>query len=313
MKRKISNGDRAIFGQAQLTPLMPMGYFLAVIATVIWAGNFIVARAFNEDILPVGLAFWRWSIAVVTLTPFALRVTVKDWKLVKKNLLYLVVSALSGVSVFNTLLYIASHTTQAMNLALISASSPIFIVLMSRFFYGELISLTHATGIIVVVFGVALLITGGSLETLLSISFAIGDLYMLLAAMIFAGYTMLVKRKPPAMGMQTFALCTFSLGLLFLAPFYALECWIYQPVVFNPSLILALLYVGIFSSVVAFLAWNKAITLIGPSRTALIYYLIPVFSGIAAWLFLGEAITLVHIFSMLLIIFGIIITNIKSG
>ncbi|NET57929.1 MAG: DMT family transporter [Symploca sp. SIO2E6] len=292
---------------------MPMGYFFAVVATVIWAGNFIVARAFNEDILPVGLAFWRWAIAVVTLTPLAVRVTVEDWKLVQKHLLYLVVSALSGVSVFNTLLYIAGHTTQAMNLALISASSPIFIVLISRLFYGELISLTHATGIMVVVFGVVLLITGGSLERLLSISFAIGDLYMLLAAIIFAGYTMLVKLKPPAMRMKTFTLCTFSLGLLFLAPFYALECWIYHPVVFNPSLILALLYVGILSSVVAFLAWNKAITLIGPSRTALIYYLIPVFSGIAAWLLLGEAITLVHIFSMLLIIFGIIITNRDKG
>jgi drug/metabolite transporter (DMT)-like permease len=120
---------------------------------------------------------------------------------------------------------------------------------------------------------------------------------------------MLVKRKPPNLRLTSFALCTFSLGLLFLAPFYALESWIYHPVVFNPSIALALIYVGILSSVVAFLAWNKAITLIGPSRTALIYYLIPVFSGIAAWLLLGEGITGLHIFSMLLIIFGIIITN----
>lgn len=286
-----------------------MGYFLALVATVIWAGNFIVARSFNQDILPVGLAFWRWTIAVVTLTPFAVRVTVEDWKLVQKHLPYLAVSALSGVTVFNTLIYIAGHTTQAMNLALIATSSPIFIVLMSRLFYGELISLRRATGITIVVFGVVLLLAGGSLQKLLSISFAIGDLYMLLAAIIFAGYTMLVKRKPPNLRMATFALCTFSLGLLFLTPFYAVECWIYHPVVFNPSVMLALLYVGILSSVVAFLAWNKAIILIGPSRVALMYYLVPVFSGIAAWLFLGEAITLVHIFSMLLIVFGIIITN----
>jgi drug/metabolite transporter (DMT)-like permease len=309
MKRKILNGIGGILSQAQPKSLVSMGYFWALVATVIWAGNFIVARSFNQDILPVGLAFWRWTIAVVTLTPFAVRVTVEDWKLVQKHLRYLAVSALSGVTVFNTLIYIAGHTTQAMNLALIATSSPIFIVLMSRLFYGELISLRRATGIMIVVFGFVLLITGGSLQKLLSISFAIGDLYMLLAAIIFAGYTMLVKRKPPNLRMATFALCTFSLGLLFLTPFYALECWIYHPVVFNPSVMLALLYVGIFSSVVAFLAWNKAIILIGPSRAALMYYLVPVFSGIAAWLFLGEAITLVHIFSMLLIVFGIIITN----
>lgn len=285
------------------------GYFLAVIATVIWAGNFIVARALNQDILPVSLAFWRWAIAVATLAPFALRSTVEDWKLVQKYLPYLTVSALLGVTVFNTLIYIAGHTTQALNMALISTSSPIFIVLMSRLFYGETISLTRAAGMMVVVSGVLMLIAGGSLERLLSMSFAIGDLYMLLAAIVFAGYTMLVKRKPPNLRMTTFTLCTFSLGLLFLSPFYALESLIYHPVVFNVPIALALLYVGVLSSVVAFLAWNGAIALIGPSRTGLIYYLIPVFSGIAAWLFLGEAISLVHIFSTLAIICGIIMTN----
>ena len=285
------------------------GYFLAVTATVIWSGNFIVARALNQDILPIGLAFWRWAIAVATLAPFAVRSTVEDWKLVQKYLPYLTVSALLGVTVFNTLIYIAGHTTQALNMALIATSSPIFIVLMSSFFYGELISLTRIAGMMVVVGGVLMLIAGGSLERLLSISFAIGDLYMLLAAIAFAGYTMLVKRKPPNLRMTTFTLCTFSLGLLFLSPFYALESLIYHPVVFNVPIALALLYVGVLSSVVAFLAWNGAIALIGPSRTALIYYLIPVFSGIAAWLFLGEAISLVHIFSTLAIVCGIIMTN----
>ncbi|MCW6053599.1 DMT family transporter [Lyngbya sp. CCAP 1446/10] len=288
---------------------MSMGYSLAVVATVIWAGNFIVARALNEDIFPVGLAFWRWTIAVATLAPFTVRAAVADWKLIKKYLLYLTVSALSGVTTFNTLIYVAGHTTLAVNMALIATSSPVFIVLMSRIFYGETISLTRAVGIAIAVSGVVLLIAGGSLERLLSISFAIGDLYMLLASIIFAGYTMLVKRKPPNLRMTTFTLSTFSLGLLFLSPFYALECWIYHPVVFNPSIALALLYVGVLSSVVAFMAWNQAIALIGPNRTALIYYLIPVFSGIAAWLFLGEAISLVHIFSTLAIVCGIIITN----
>lgn len=286
-----------------------IGYVLAVVATAIWAGNFIVARALNQDVLPIGLAFWRWTIAVATLAPFTVRAAVADWKLIQKSLPYLTVSALLGVTTFNTLIYVAGHTTLAVNMALIASCSPVFIVLMSRLFYGETISLTRAAGIAIAVSGVVLLIAGGSLERLLSISFAIGDLYMLLASIIFAGYTMLVKRKPPNLRMTTFTLCTFSLGLLFLSPFYALECWIYHPVAFNPSIALALLYVGVLSSVVAFLAWNQAIALIGPNRTALIYYLIPVFSGIAAWLFLGEAISLVHIFSTLAIVCGIIITN----
>jgi drug/metabolite transporter (DMT)-like permease len=286
-----------------------MGYLLAVIATVIWGGNFFIARAFNSDIPPVGLAFWRWAIAVITLAPFAARSIIADWNLVQKNLPYLAASALSGITVVNTLIYIAGHTTQTINLSLIAASSPIFIVLMSRLFYGERISLTRAAGILVVLLGVVLLLAGGSLEKLLNISFTIGDLYMLLAAVVFAGYTMLVKRKPAAMQMKTFAFCTFSLGWLFLTPFYLLESSIDRLVVFTPAIVLALLYVGILASVVALLAWNQAIILIGPARTALIYYLIPVFSGIAAWFFLGESIGLVHIFSILLIVCGISIAN----
>jgi len=186
---------------------MSMGYFLAVVATIILAGNFIVARALNQDILPVGLAFWRWAIAVATLAPFTVRGAVADGKSIKKYLPYLTVSALLGVTAFNTLIYVAGHTTLAVNMALIATSSPVFIVLMSRLFYGELISLTRVAGIAIAVSGVVLLIAGGSLERLLSISFAIGDLYMLLASIIFAGYTMLVKRKPPNLRMTTFTLC----------------------------------------------------------------------------------------------------------
>lgn len=295
--------------QLQLISPAIKGYLLAIIATFFWSGNFIVARAFNQDILPISLAFWRWTIALISLTPFALQVITEDWNLIKKNLPYLALSGLSGVTIFNSLLYLASHTTQTLNLSLISTSSPIFVVIMSRLFYGELITLRRATGIMIVCIGILWLMTGGSLDKLLGISLKIGDLYMVLGALVFGGYTMLVKRKPSDLHLTSFAFSTFSLGLVFLLPFYALESWIYPPVKFNPSITLALIYIGVFSSVVSFLSWNKAITLIGPTRTALIYYLIPVFSGLGAWFFLGEKITISHLSSMCLIILGILITN----
>ncbi|MEM9214161.1 MAG: DMT family transporter [Cyanobacteria bacterium P01_F01_bin.150] len=308
MEQKILKVSKQMQSQVPLKSLL-IGYLLAIVTTLIWAGNFIIARALHESILPVGLAFWRWTIATVSLGPFAIWTTIKDWKSLQINLPYLSISALLGVTVFNTLIYMAGHTSQAINLALIAAASPIFVVIMSRLFYNEAFSVKQTRGILIVLVGVVLLITEGSLGNLLSASFAIGDLYMLAAALIFAIYTMLVKRKPRAIRMITFTFSTFCLGLLFLAPFYALECLIYHPVNFNASIILALIYVGVLSSVVAFLAWNKAIDLIGPSRTALTYYLIPIFSGIFAWIFLGEAIVPVHIFSMFLIVIGIITTN----
>ncbi|MBD2579047.1 DMT family transporter [Oscillatoria sp. FACHB-1406] len=286
-----------------------MGYIYAIAATLIWAGNFVIARGLNSAIPPISLAFFRWSIAFLALLPFALPSLLEDRKLFRKHFAYLSVTALLGITNVNTLIYIAGRTTQAVNMALIATSSPIFIVIFSRWFYGEKISLRRGLGLAIAVSGVILLVSGGSWEKLASISFAEGDVYMLLASVVFAGYTMLLKRKPSEMRLATFHLFTFGLGWIFLLPFYAIEISSSPPVNFNFTLSLALLYIGILASVVAFVAWNKAIILAGATRAALIYYLIPVFSGFAAWLILGEPIAPVHFLSTIAILTGIILTN----
>lgn len=292
-----------------LKSVVNTGYILAVVATIIWSGNYIVAQGLSDLIPPVGLAFWRWVIAVVVLTPFAIRSLIEQWEVTMQNIIYLSVAALLGVTVFNTLVYIAGHTTNAINLSLIAASSPIFIILMERFFCREPITPTKAMGVLVALSGVFIIITDGSLLKVLEMNIAVGDIWMLLASITFAGYSVLVKRKPVEMHMRTFLLSTMLLGVLFLFPFYLWEHFFSHPVVFNPSIILAVLYVGILASLVAYFAWNKAIIIIGPSRAAVVYYLIPVFSSIVATLFLDEAIRFTHIISMGLIILGICITN----
>lgn len=286
-----------------------MGYIYAIAATLIWAGNFVIARGLNSAIPPISLAFFRWSIAFLVLLPFALPSLLEDRKLFKKHLFYLSVSALLGISNVNTLIYIAGRTTQAINMALIATSSPIFIVLFSCWFYGEKISLRRGLGLAIAVLGVILLVSGGSWEKLASVAFAPGDFYMLLASVVFAGYTMLLKRKPPELRLSAFHLFTFGLGWLFLLPFYAIERISSPPIDYSLTLILALVYIGVLASVVAFIAWNQAILLVGPTRAALIYYLIPVFSGFAAWLILDEPIAPVHFLSTIAIVTGIILTN----
>ena len=285
------------------------GYLLAVAATLIWSGNFVVARGLHARIPPVGLAFWRWLVAVVTLAPFALRALIDDWRLVRRNLAYLAVTALIGVTIFNTLIYVAGHTTRAINLSLIAASSPIFIVLLARILYREPITRTKASGILITLAGVVILITGGDLSRILDLTFAAGDVWMLGAAIAFAGYSVLVKRKPVHLRAPVFLLSTFGLGLLFLSPFYLWERLSRQPVAWDRSMVLSVLYVGVFASVVAFFLWNRAIAVVGPSRAALVYYLIPVSSGILARLFLDEPIRFVHLVSMALVILGILMAN----
>ncbi len=288
------------------------GYLFAIGATAIWSGNFIIARGLNESIPPVTLAFWRWVVAVVVFLPFALKPLVAEWDILKKHIFYLSVTALLGVTIFNTLIYFAGHTTTAINLSLISITFPIFIVILSRVFFGELITVRKGIGIILVAAGVVLLTTRGMLSRLLDISFAIGDVWVLLAAITFAVYSILLKRKPERISIWAFQLSTFILGLVFLFPFFLWENATVAPLEFDGKIVFAILYVGIFASLSAFLLWNKAIVTIGPSKAGMTYYTLPIFCGFLAHFFLKEAVSTIHFYSVALIISGILTANYES-
>ena len=289
------------------------GYLFALGATAIWSGNFIIARDLNESIPPISLAFWRWVVAVLVLTPFAYKKLITEWKILKKNSLYLSIVSFLGVTVFNTLIYVAGHTTTAINLSLISITFPVFIVILSRVFYKETITIYKTIGILLVLFGVVLLITKGELSKLLNLSFAIGDIWMLLAAIIFALYSILLRKKPTELSVSGFQLSTFILGLVFLFPFFIWQTLNSPPIQFESKTIFSILYVGIFASLTAYILWNKAIVNIGATNAGIIYYTLPIFSGFLAYLFLDETIGINHLYSLLLILSGILIATLKKN
>lgn len=288
------------------------GYLFALTATAIWSGNFIIARDLNESIPPISLAFWRWTVATIILFPFAIKQLITNWKIFKSNFKYISIVSLLGVTIFNTLIYLAGHTTTAINLSLISITFPIFIVLFSRIFYGELITLNKTIGIILVLAGVILLITKGNVHVLFSLKFAVGDIWMLIASIIFAIYSILVKKKPKEINILSFQLSTFILGLIFMVPFFIWETLTVPPIEFSPKILFSIGYVGIFASLTAYLLWNKAIIKIGPTNAAIIYYTLPLFSGFLAFLFLNEVIGILHLTSLILILIGIITATYKS-
>lgn len=284
------------------------GYLCAIAATIFWSGNFTVARGVTENIPPVTLAFWRWATAVLILTPFALKSLIRDWSIIKSNIVYLIVSSILGVSLFNTLIYIAGHSTTAMNMSLIAITFPVFVIIFSRIIYKEEITLNKGVGISLVIAGVLTLITKADITILKNISFTAGDLWMLLAAITFAIYSILLKHKPTELGTRSFQLSTFSIGLFLLAPFYIWESSTtnFQIQSINQTTFYSILYLGIFASLFSYILWGKSVELIGPIKSSMIYYTLPLFSGISAYMFLGERIDSIHIISMLLIIVGVV-------
>lgn len=290
-------------------PLSIYGYLSAIIATVIWSGNFIVARDLIDIVPPISLAFWRWSVATIVLLPFAIKAVIADWPVIKKHRLYISITSILGISLFNALIYIASHTTTVMNLSLIAITFPVFIIILSRIFYNELVTANKAIGVLIVIIGIIVLIIKGDIEVLKNIDFTAGDLWMLLGAVTFAVYSLLLKKKPKQLSTHSFQLITFLVGLLFLTPFYLWEANSSDFKIQNisSSTLYSILYIGLFASLVSYYLWGKAVENIGPTQSSMIYYTLPIFSGIAAYLFLGEAVETIQLLSMLFIVIGIFI------
>jgi drug/metabolite transporter (DMT)-like permease len=288
------------------------GYLFALGATAIWSGNFIIARGLSESIPPVSLAFFRWFVAVIIFSPVAIKGLIREWPVIKEHFAYFSITAFLGITTFNTFIYFAGHTTTAMNLSLIAITFPIFIILLSRILYKELLTTKKGIGITLVLTGVVFLITKGKIVSILSISFNIGDLWMLMASIIFAVYSLFLKNKPKELSVQTLQFTTMLLGLLFLLPFFIWEQVGVYELFLNKTTIPAILYVGIFASLGAFILWTKSIVILGPSKAGMVYYTLPLFSGFLGFLFINESVSIIHFFSMLLIFSGIVITNHES-
>ncbi len=288
------------------------GVILAVLAALIWSGNFIVARAVHADINPGHLSFFRWATATVLLAPFAVKVCIAERTALKKHFGYLFWLSLTGICLFNTFVYIGGHHTSAINLALIgTTSSPIFANIMAAIFLKEKIGVKRLCGMLVCIAGVLLLISRGSWENLKHFHFSEGDAWVLLAALSFAIYNILVRKRPVAISPLSLLFSSFLLGTILLIPFVIFESSSQAPINWNGQLIGMILYLGLGASVICFFIWNKAIQILGAGRTALFGNLIPVFSSLEAVFILHEAFTLVHIISMVVVLIGLIIANLK--
>jgi drug/metabolite transporter (DMT)-like permease len=288
------------------------GIALGLLAVVVWAGNFVIARGVIHQIGPISLAFFRWIIAAIIMVPLGFRSFRREWMEIRKNLVYLFVTAFFGITLFNTLVYVAGHFTGAINMAMIgTTSSPIFSLLLAYIILKEKPGKLRIAGVIVCIIGIVWLLVRGSWEQLLHFRLASGDLWLLAGAFCFAIYNIQVRRKPTGISNTTFLLTVFSLGSVLLFPAMLWEQFYRTPVRWSPSLIGILFYLGALTSVVGFLAWNATIARIGIGRTVLFGYLIPIVASLEAVLLLGEKFTRHHLISAILVAIGLVLTNLS--
>ena len=223
-----------------------------------------------------------------------------------------IVMAITGVACFNTLVYIGVYYTTSINASLMNSSTPIIIYILSFIFLKERLSKFQLIGTAISLSGVAFILSKGSLETLLSFSFNKGDLIVLIAVFCWGVYSLLVKQYAGRLpGYSTF-LVTISLGVIMLLPFTIYELMTTSvDIVWSPSTIGAILYVGIVASIIAFLSWNNGVVALGANKASIYLNFIPLFAAIFAVLFLGEDLLLAQVIGGLAVICGVLLASKK--
>ena len=284
-------------------------YLILLLPPIFWAGNSVLARAVADLIPAIALSFWRWTLALAVLLPFTWRLVLRDWPAIRRSWLIVFLLGLFGIGSFNTLLYTAAHTTTVINIALAQAVMPAVIVLMSFVLYRDRIAPRQLFAIVLCMAGAGYVVIHGDLDRLLAMKIAVGDLLMLLAVVLYAAYSVLL-RKRPAIHPLSFLTATFAVGVVLLLPLYLWEAQSTPPLTLSQPVVLSLLYVAICPSILAYLCWNRGIQEIGANRAGLYINLIPLFAALMAVGFLGERFQTYHLVGILMIAAGLVLFNI---
>jgi len=286
-----------------------MGYVLALAAVFFWSWNIIIASSFAYVLAPLEIAFGRWLIAGFILVALSYKSLQNSFPLLKKHWLLITGMALTGIVFDNTLIYYAGETASAVNIGLLGIIGPVFLVVLSRIFLKTPITWLQALGMLIAIFGVIVIITKGNFSGLLNMGFAMGDFIAIVNTLCFAVYSFLQSLRPKDIPQQTMLAATAIIGTLLLFISMLMFVPILQLEKINLTDIGIICYLGIFNSVIAYMAWNTALAQIGNLRAGIIYYLLPIFSGLEAYFFLHEQIGFAQIAGGAIIILGIFIVS----
>ena len=285
-------------------------YLMLVCATLFWAGNFMVGKlAFLENIPPMTLVFFRWSLVWIILLPFTYKEVIKNKDIILNNLPLLFFLALTSVGLFNSFTYLALIYTQVINASLFNTAIPATIILLCFLLKIEKTNKFQILGLIISVLGILAIITKLDLDLLLSLNFNKGDLIMIGGVITWGLYSSFLKKKKFTLPLLTLVhvLCTF--GLIFILPQFLYELSQGLTVKINTNFFYTLIYLALFPSIGSYYCWAGAVAIIGANRAGIFLSLIPFFSTIMAIIFFNEQFQFFHLIGSILIILGLFLSN----
>ena len=287
-------------------------FLLLALANLFWSGNWIAGRALRDAFDPVSLNFWRWVVAAVALAPFALPGLRGNWALIRRHAGILALLAFTGVALFQSLVYLGLRSTMAVNAVLLNSSLPLFMLLCSWVIEREHASPRQIAGMLISLAGILVILSRGDPGALLQLQLHGGDGWILLAMPVWGIYSVLLKRRPAALGGLEFLFVISLAGVLMLAPAAALQALQAPPRWPTQAEALGVLYMGLAASVFAFVCWNRGVAVVGANAAGFTVHLLPAFGTVLAILFLGEAFAGFHAVGIATILAGVLLATLSA-
>jgi drug/metabolite transporter (DMT)-like permease len=282
----------------------PFAYLLLTLTALCWGANAILSRLAVGEVSPMALTMLRWLLALALLAAVAQGQVRRDWPVLRRHLPFLVAMGALGFTSFNAVYYVAAHYTTAVNLGIIQGSIPVFVLIGAFAAYRTAVTPLQIAGVVVTMLGVVLVGTGGDLGRIAALAINRGDFLMVVACVLYAGYTVALQRRPPVVALSLF-MALAGAALAASLPLVALEAasGLLQWPTATGWLIVVLTVV--FPSFLAQMFFIRGVELIGPGRAGVFINLVPVFASILAVAILGESFAVFQAIALGLVLGGI--------
>ena len=294
---------------------------LLLVPPLMWAGNAVVGRLAAPWIPPVTFNFLRWLLAFGLLLPLAawvLRPGSPLWRQWRR----FASLGLLAIAGYNMLQYLALQTSTPMNVTLVAASMPVWMLLVGRLFFHTPVRAQALLGAACSLVGVLVVLTQGQPERLLTLRLVPGDAWMLLAALVWASYSWLLTRRDKAAEIRNdwaaFLLAQVTMGLLWAGALTAAEwTWIGATGASGPgtriewswALLAVLVFTAVGPSLLAYRCWGAGVQQAGPTVASFFSNLTPLFAALMSASFLGEPPQGFHAIAFGLIVAGIVVSS----
>jgi drug/metabolite transporter (DMT)-like permease len=298
-------------------PQIPLStVFYLSLATLLWAGNAIAGRVLVGSISPITLSAVRWGLAALLLLPLGWRILKPSSALWQNKSRFLILGLL-GVGSYNVLLYLALQTSTAINVTLIGASMPIWMLLIGAAFYQVRPTLLQLLGAVVSLVGVTVVLTRGEPASLLSMEVVMGDLLIMLATILWAFYSWMISRPGESTERQwpwaEFLMAQVLIGFLWTMLFEGAEIATGHAFIdLNYWTGALILFVAIGPSLIAYRCWGLGVNGAGPTVAAFFANLIPLFTALLSAAILGDPPQLFHGLAFVLIVVGILVSSARQ-